>query len=54
MPDEPTAVVRQREILHLPKAKLNGTGVVKRPDGEVRHEDMMREQQEPAPADKET
>jgi len=33
--------------LSLPKAKMNGTGVVKKPDGQVRHEQMIEEIQNP-------
>lgn len=50
MPDE-SAVVKQREILHLPKARLNGTGVVKAPSGEVRHSDMLEEIEHPRPVE---
>lgn len=46
MPDDPsdaTGIVSHRHTLHLPKAKMNGQGVVLRPSGEIRHELMVEE-----------
>lgn len=49
MPDEPVTQQPQRPILHLPKAKLNGAGVVMRPSGEVRMQDVIEEHKNPEP-----
>jgi len=54
MPDDDTApTVIQRPILHLPRAKLNGIGVVKRPSGEVRMEEVVEEMKNPQPPERE-
>lgn len=48
MPDDTAPTVIQRPILHLPpKAKLNGTGVVVKPSGEVRMDDVVEELKNP-------
>ena len=54
MSDENPPVAPTRPILHLPKAKLNGTGVVKRPDGEVRMEQVVEELKNPQPTEEKT
>lgn len=53
MSDEQPPIVPKRETLHLPpKAKLNGSGVVRRPSGEVRMEQVVEELQNPAPPER--
>lgn len=54
MPDENTPVVTVRPILHLPKAKLNGVGVVKLPTGEVRMQEVIEELKHPQPTEDKT